>query len=442
MSSDEDDDGFELQSITAATAAKAVVAGLTTEKVAFDKVAYSELYKEATSEMKEENAKIFAGQVTSELCKAFPHREGQCFFFTGHIEEKLATDLYVSATDFYDHKSGALVIKHMEGKSKATTTMPGFSTYEHHLGAHNPTEQQAASVFFTDTFLKKANWAKKMWPELYAVYTAAKKMVDPDDSVFEPVCGHMLFCWSKSVCWQYHQDSNEIRMKGKERRVDLSVILELSGSCSSVEFACNSEGKPVFYEKPGSLVAFDANAWHRSGVKYANTVMIAFFFKLKTKKGEEPAAAGSSGDGADGHDNGKGSGKARNPGSKEIVEKEAAEEEATAPAEQQATDPEEKKSEEKKQEAEEPEVDQSEVEQPADKEGKGSAVETAPTEAAPAEETAPAETTPGGRPKRKAAAPAEAAAGVPEKKQEEVKVKKEKKDPTSKVAGSKRAGRS
>ena len=434
MSSDEDDDGFALQSITAATAAKAVVAGLTTEKVAFDKVAYSELYKEATSEMKEDNAKIFAGQVTSELCKAFPHREGQCFFFTGHIDERLATDLYVSATDFYDHKSGALVIKHMEGKSTATTTMPGFSTYVHHLGEHNPIEQQAASVFFTDTFLKKANWAKKMWPELHAVYTAAKKVVDPDDSVFEPVCGHMLFCWSKAVCWQYHQDSKEIYTKGKERRVDLSVILELSGSCSSVEFACNSEGKPVFYEKPGSLVAFDANAWHRSGVKYANTVMIAFFFKLKTKKGEEPAAAGSSGDG---HDNGEGSGKARNLVK---LEEGAAKEAETAPVKQQATDPEEKKPEEKKQEVEEPEVHQSEVEQP-EADGKKSAEETAPADAAaaapPAEETEPAETTPGGRKKRtrsEAAAPAEAA----EKKQEEVTVKKETKDPTSKVAGSKK----
>ena len=61
MSSDEDD-GYLMQSITAATAAKAEMAGLTTEKLTFERTAYPELYYAATPEMVEHNAWNRAGQ--------------------------------------------------------------------------------------------------------------------------------------------------------------------------------------------------------------------------------------------------------------------------------------------------------------------------------------------------------------------------------------------
>jgi hypothetical protein len=276
-----------------AAAAKAALAGLKTESYAFEKTAWPELYYAATPEMKEHNATRCDSQVTTQLRKAFPPIEGRHFWFKGAIDQKLATELYLSAQGFYNHKEGKLIIEYTEGKLRGTTSVPGFHDYVHHPGKHDPAAQLAATAFFSATMLTRATWSKKMWPELYAVYKAAKAVVDPDDSAFEVVCGHMLFCWSRAVCWEYHQDSKEINIKGKTQKVDLSVILELSDSGSSVEFAGNTLGNPEIYEKPGALVAFDSNVWHRSGTKYANTVMVAFFFKLK-KKGAEGAAAASS----------------------------------------------------------------------------------------------------------------------------------------------------
>ena len=96
---------------------------------------YPELYHAATPVMAEHNALMCDSQVTAQLRKAFPPREGRHFWFKGAIEPKLATDLYVSANSFYDFKSGTMKVEHTGGKMKGTTTLPGFSTYEHHLGS-------------------------------------------------------------------------------------------------------------------------------------------------------------------------------------------------------------------------------------------------------------------------------------------------------------------
>ena len=87
------------------------------------------------------NAKICESEVTQELRKAFPHREGRCFFFTGEIDPKVATELYVSAVDYYDHKKSVLIIVGKEGKKRVETTMHGFSTYEKHLGSRETRAQ-------------------------------------------------------------------------------------------------------------------------------------------------------------------------------------------------------------------------------------------------------------------------------------------------------------
>ena len=170
MSSDEDD-GMEMQSMVAAAAARAAVAGLATETYAFDKTAYPELYKPAEQHMKEHNRDMCDSEVSKQLRKVFDATcggtrsgQGNHFWFMGAIEKKLATDLYLSANSFYDHKSGTMVVEHTEGKSKGSTTIPGFSTYEHHLGKHDPAEQSAASVFFPGTFFKRVGSARKIWP--------------------------------------------------------------------------------------------------------------------------------------------------------------------------------------------------------------------------------------------------------------------------------------
>ena len=66
-----------------AAAAKAALAGLKTEKYVFERTAYPELYHMATPEMAAHNAKRCDSQVSAQLRKAFPSREGRHFWFMG-----------------------------------------------------------------------------------------------------------------------------------------------------------------------------------------------------------------------------------------------------------------------------------------------------------------------------------------------------------------------
>lgn len=57
-----------------------------------------------------------------------------------------------------------------------------------------------------------------------------------------------------------------------------------------MHFAGDKESQ--VYDKPGALVAFDADLYHRSGVSFANTVKIAFFFKKKPAPKQNDAVSG------------------------------------------------------------------------------------------------------------------------------------------------------
>jgi hypothetical protein len=118
---------------------------------------------------------------------------------------------------------------------------------------------------------------RKIWPELYTVYAEVKNIIDSKDEL-KVSSAHLLLCKSKQVAFQNHQDSKEQYTNGKKLKVEVSSVVELSNSKSTMSICGDAE--PLMYHKPGAMKVFDADYWHRSGVSYANTIKIAFFWHM------------------------------------------------------------------------------------------------------------------------------------------------------------------
>ena len=195
-----------------------------------------------------------------------PSTEGG-FCLTGYVEKETASGLYKALVNNYNHETCLLTA------STGTTTFPGFKHYTDALGAADD-KQKAVTAVIQGNYLLKSGEAE--FPELWKVYSEVKDVLGPK---FVLGVGHVLYCNSRSVAFKFHQDHEE-----HKKEVDLSVIIDLAPSKSTMRFA--GEDESVEYPLLGSLVAFDAKLWHRSGRNFEDTIKVAFFFTFKPE--DEP----------------------------------------------------------------------------------------------------------------------------------------------------------
>lgn len=200
--------------------------------------------------------------------------------FKGQIDPNKARKLHISTVEHWTNESGKLLVPTKQQHGKGTChTFSGFSNYGNVIG--DKEEQKAHTAQIGKRFLNNGE-AKECWPELHEVYEEVQKIVGDE---FCLGLAHVLWNKSKSTIFTGHQDHKE--HQGKD--IELTVCMEMTDTKGTVKFMGDKE---VTYDEPGTLVAFDAELWHRTGVAYVDTMKIVFFFELndkskKKKKGEK-----------------------------------------------------------------------------------------------------------------------------------------------------------
>ena len=301
-SSDEDDEmgGASFASIIAAGLADAAAAGVDVgEQGGYAMVQDAEEYEAATQQMIEFNNELAErSEVNQFLAKSDLTPAGHGF--GGHVDEAAAAALYSTCVRYYDRKDECIKIvgeTTKGGKKKQEDVFfKGFEAYAKHRERKKEEnviarEQRSSTAVVDGTFFirKGMTGAQGMWPELFAVYEKLKTAIGTE-AAYKIEMAHILFCKSKTVAFDHHQDKGELLgARGTKKDADLSVVMELSSSKSSMKIA---EQAPLVYDKPGAFYAFDSLMWHRSGVAFADTVKIAFFFskvkQLVLDESEEP----------------------------------------------------------------------------------------------------------------------------------------------------------
>ena len=269
MSSDEDEGAIGVLHLVSLVRAKAAAKGKAPADDAGDgsttwsQVAATHNYKNATSDQLTDNGRISKASEVDKVLRMEKKIEVAGIAFKGAVSSDVALSLFESVIKNYSAEERALVFR---DSKRSDVVFHGFDQYPIHIAdEHKPEEQAAHNALIEPSFITNTTGqcAKNVWPELLAVYEEVKTMVD-SKGLFKLASSHLLLCKSTMMCWNYHQDSDGSarHRNGKVKRVDLSVIVELSNSKSDFFIA----GAPwaLQYAAPGAFYAFDSDLWHRS----------------------------------------------------------------------------------------------------------------------------------------------------------------------------------
>ena len=185
----------------------------------------------------------------------------------GQIPSDLASSLLVDIVRAKTQTVKSGMGLSFTSESRQTKHFEGIKNYTNHVGKHDaPTSTKASAII-------PANWitkdAESKWPNLYEVFQMVQACVG---TRFKLMICNILFGASNHVAFNYHQDTKE----HSPLTVHLSVCCELSDSGSTMKIAGPWES--LVYSKPGTYFIFDSALWHRSGIQFANTIKVCFFF--------------------------------------------------------------------------------------------------------------------------------------------------------------------